>query len=146
MTPPLPNEGAAAKLRILVVEDVDMIAQVVEFLAQRAGVEFLRASNGEEAVSMVIKERPDFILMDLQMPVMDGIEATRSIRDWEASAEGNPHHLIYAFTAKCVAGQEAFCLDNSFDGFVGKPVSASDFLALMEKVAADKNASSAPSS
>lgn len=135
---------APGKLRILLVEDVDMIAQVVEFLVQRAECDFLRGTNGEEGVTLATTERPDLILMDLQMPVMDGIEATRRIREWEASQEGHLRIPIYAFTAKCAAGQETLCLDSGFDGFFSKPLGARDFLAFVETMAAKKN--SPPSS
>jgi CheY-like chemotaxis protein len=122
------------KIRILVVEDDRMIAQIMEFLVQKVEGEFIRAANGEEGVALALDRNPDLILMDLQMPLMDGIEATRRIRSWEAAKEGRPHFLIYAFTAKNVIGQEDFCLENGFDGLISKPISAGDFLKFISVI------------
>ena len=133
-------------LRILLVEDVDMIAQVVEFLVERSGCHYLRASNGEEGVRCATTEHPDLILMDLQMPVMDGLEAVQRIRAWEAeqAKEGTDARRIpiYAFTAKCSPGQEALCLENGFDGFFCKPLPVREFFDLVKEIGQTLSANS----
>jgi CheY-like chemotaxis protein len=71
-------------------------------------------------------ERFDLILMDCQMPVLDGFEATRRIRAWEAGQPHSPHIAIVAMTANAMAGDREACLSSGMDDYLSKPVKRQD--------------------
>ena len=84
------------------------------------GVRNIReAGNGREALTAVRRERPDLILMDMRMPVMDGYEAIAAIRALPGDGGSMP---IIALTAACLPGDRARCLDSGADDYVAKPV------------------------
>jgi CheY-like chemotaxis protein len=91
------------------------------------------ASNGGEAVDLFRHGEFDLILMDLQMPEMDGLEATAAIRQ---SEKDNSRVPIYAFTAHAMAGDREKCLAAGMDGYLSKPVKLDDLVALVNEVAA----------
>jgi CheY-like chemotaxis protein len=105
--------------KILVVEDnLDNRRILVYRLKRMGNFEIVEASNGEEAVAMVGRERPDLIFMDLKMPVMDGWEATRRIR---LLPEGRSIPII-ALTAQAMVGDEQKALAAGCDDYVAKPI------------------------
>lgn len=105
---------------VLVVED-DIISQkVLRHQLEKWGLHVLLAANGSLAVETYLATRPDFILMDLQMPVMDGIEATMEIRRIEQ--ESNTHTPICAVTAAVLASDKQRCLDAGMDHYIAKPI------------------------
>jgi CheY-like chemotaxis protein len=105
--------------KILVVEDNLDNRRILVYRLKRMGeFEIVEASNGEEAVEMVSRERPDLIFMDLKMPVMDGWEATRRIR---LLAEGRNTPII-ALTAQAMVGDEQKALAAGCDDYVAKPI------------------------
>jgi two-component system sensor histidine kinase/response regulator len=106
--------------RILVVEDNMVNSKLAVALVQKWGFIALVASEGQEALAILARERVDLILMDVQMPVMDGLEATRAIRGQEA--ESGEHLPIIALTAHAYASDRAKCMDAGMDEFVTKPV------------------------
>jgi two-component system, cell cycle response regulator DivK len=111
--------------RILVVEDQEDNRQILRDLLGNAGYELTEAENGEEAIAAVAKRRPDLILMDIQLPVMDGYEATRRIRT-------NPDLksvLIIAVTSYALTGDEDKARAAGCNGYVSKPYSPRDLLA-----------------
>ena len=111
--------------RILVVEDQEDNRQTLRDLLGNAGYELAEAENGEEAIAAVARRRPDLILMDIQLPVMDGYEATRRIRT-------NPDLMaipIIAVTSYALAGDEDKALAAGCDGYVSKPYSPRQLLA-----------------
>ena len=111
--------------RILVVEDQEDNRQILRDLLGNAGYELTEAENGEEAIAAVAKERPDLILMDIQLPVMDGYEATRRIR---TNPDLNSVPII-AVTSYALAGDEDKARAAGCDGYVSKPYSPRDLLA-----------------
>jgi two-component system cell cycle response regulator DivK len=118
------NEAGMTK-RILVVEDQEDNRQILRDLLGNAGYELVEAENGEEAIAAVARQRPDLILMDIQLPVMDGYEATRRIRA-NLDLKSIP---IIAVTSYALTGDENKALAAGCDGYVSKPYSPRDLLA-----------------
>ncbi len=107
-------------LHILLVEDNPINQKVASRLLEKAGHSVTIAGNGKEALDCVLRGRFDLVLMDLQMPEMDGLEATQEIRRHEA---GSPRRLpIVALTARALVGDRERCLAAGMDGYVTKPV------------------------
>jgi two-component system cell cycle response regulator DivK len=111
--------------RILVVEDQEDNRQILRDLLGNAGYELTEAENGEEAIAAVAKRRPDLILMDIQLPVMDGYEATRRIRS-NPDLKSVP---IIAVTSYALTGDEDKAIAAGCNGYVSKPYSPRDLLA-----------------
>ena len=111
-------EEKKEKLKILVVEDVKQNQFIMSKLLQKIGVDFDVADNGQIAVDKVNETKFDMIFMDCQMPVMDGLEATRVIRSKE---ESSSHIPIVALTASAVDGDEERCIESGMDGYIQKP-------------------------
>jgi two-component system cell cycle response regulator DivK len=111
--------------RILVVEDQEDNRQILRDLLGSAGYELTEAENGEEAIAAVANGRPDLILMDIQLPVMDGYEATRRIRT-NPDLKSVP---IIAVTSYALTGDEDKAIAAGCNGYVSKPYSPRDLLA-----------------
>ncbi len=114
--------AAPAGLRILLVEDNRINQRLATRLLERAGHLVVLAANGREAIEAWTRERFDLILMDVQMPEMDGYEATRAIRTMEENQPGFPRIPILAMTAHAMKGDEERCLEAGMDAYVTKPV------------------------
>jgi two-component system cell cycle response regulator DivK len=115
--------------RILVVEDQEDNRQIVRDLLTTTNYEVTEAENGEEALAAVAKERPDLILMDIQLPIMDGYEATRRIKA-DPATRAIP---IIAVTSYALSGDEAKARAAGCDDFVPKPYSPRELLAKIRK-------------
>ena len=111
--------------RILVVEDTEDNRQIIRDLLTSAGFEMIEAVTGEEGVAMAAQHKPDLILMDIQLPVIDGYEATRRIK---AIPELKAIPVI-AVTSYALAGDEQKTRDAGCDGYVAKPFSPRQLLA-----------------
>jgi CheY-like chemotaxis protein len=126
-TTPVPHR----QLRVLVAEDNPINSTVARRLIERAGHLVTHVWNGLEAVTELTAEKFDLVLMDLQMPVLDGLEATRRIR----SAEGDGRrHRIFAMTANAMRADELQCLDAGMDGFLTKPVDSRRLQHLLDTI------------
>ena len=110
--------------RILVVEDQEDNRQILRDLLA-AHYEVIEAENGEEALAAVAKQRPDLILMDIQLPIMDGYEATRRIK---AKPEFKSIPIIVV-TSYALSGDEGKARDAGCDAYVTKPYSPRALLA-----------------
>jgi protein-histidine pros-kinase len=107
-------------LHILLVEDNPINQKVAAWLLEREGHRVTIAANGKEALDWLERACFDLVLMDLQMPEMDGLEATQEIRRQEA---GRPRRLpIVALTAQALVGDRERCLAAGMDSYVSKPV------------------------
>jgi signal transduction histidine kinase/CheY-like chemotaxis protein/HPt (histidine-containing phosphotransfer) domain-containing protein len=119
----LPPEGAMQPLagHVLLVEDNEVNRQVAQRLLTLSGVSFSLAENGQEAVDALAKRSFDAVLMDCQMPIMDGYTATRVLRQREADARGARVPII-AMTANAMAGDREKCLGAGMDDYLSKPL------------------------
>jgi len=111
--------------RILVVEDQEDNRRIVRDLLKSAGFEMLEATTGEEGIRLAETGRPDLILMDIQMPVLDGYEATRQIK----AAADLRHIPIIVVTSYALSGDDAKARAAGADGYVAKPFSPRELLA-----------------
>ena len=116
-------------LRILVVEDNQVNQKVVTAILRKRGFEIAVANDGREAISKLETGEFDLILMDVQMPVLDGLEATHLIRQ-DARWSGLP---IVAMTAHAMNGDRERCLEAGMDGYIAKPVHPSDLVHTIEQ-------------
>jgi PAS domain S-box-containing protein len=112
--------------RVLVVEDSQANQMVARAVLEKAGCEVELVSNGQEAVETAREHHFDVILMDLSMPVMDGLQATRLIRELNSSSSSVP---IIAMTANVFAEDRLKCMQAGMDDFITKPVEQSKLLA-----------------
>ena len=110
---------------ILVVEDQEDNRQILRDLLKSAEYEITKAENGEEALTAVAKRRPDLILMDIQLPILDGYEATRRIKS-DPATRAIP---IIAVTSYSMSGDEAKARAAGCDDYVTKPYSPRQLLA-----------------
>ncbi len=144
-------ENQAAQVRILLAEDYLTNQQVALNHLRRAGYTVDLAENGEEAVTAFACQAYDLILMDMQMPVMDGYEATRHIRRLEDPARGGHRDSrrvpIVALTANALKGDREKCLAAGADDYIPKPLKKHKLLATIGKWvdALPRNADSAGS-
>jgi two-component system, cell cycle response regulator DivK len=115
--------------RILMVEDTEDNRQIIRDLMESVGYDLIEAVDGAAGVAMAAEHRPDLILMDIQLPVMDGYEASRRIKaDPELS-----HIPIIAVTSYALSGDEAKTRAAGCDGYVAKPFSPRQLLAKMNE-------------
>jgi two-component system sensor histidine kinase/response regulator len=121
-------------LRILVVEDNLINQKFAVRLLERCGHTVLLATNGRQAVDVVARYELDVVLMDVQMPEMDGFEATAAIRERERT---NGAHLpIIAMTADAMKGDAERCLAAGMDAYIAKPIHGSTLFSLIDRVVA----------
>jgi CheY-like chemotaxis protein len=125
---------AARALRVLVADDNAVNRKVAEHLLQRRGHEAVMATNGREAVDALAGGRFDLVLMDLQMPTMDGFAATAAIRASER--ESGRRVPIVALTAHAMEGDRQRCLDADMDGYISKPITGAKLFEVIDKVMA----------
>lgn len=120
-----------SRLRVLVVEDVRMNRMILIRMLQHLGITPEVAVNGKEAVEMAREKTFDVILMDVQMPVMDGLEATRMIRE-RVHQETQP--IIIAVTAGAIMGEKEKCIAAGMDDFISKPLKREDIRRMVEVI------------
>jgi len=116
--------------KILVVEDTEDNRQILRDLLGMAGYEMVEAHDGAQGVAMAAEHRPDLILMDIQMPVLDGYEATRRIKADPALAA----IPIVAVTSYALSGDEAKTRAAGCDDYIAKPYSPRQMLAKVRSI------------
>ncbi len=119
-------------LRLLVVDDNPVNRLVATRLIEKNSHLVMTAANGREALDMTDKEKFDCVLMDVQMPILDGFGATAEIRNKERRSGG--HLPIIAMTARAMAGDMERCLAAGMDGYLTKPIKANDLFATVARV------------
>jgi two-component system sensor histidine kinase/response regulator len=126
-------------LRILVAEDNAVNQHLIRRLLQNGRHRVVIVENGEEALRAVKRESFDLVLMDVQMPIMDGLEATARIR--EAENGTGAHHRIVAMTAHAMTGDREQCLAAGMDGYLKKPMRPKELAEVIAGVEAEVEAS-----
>ena len=126
------NLLAGRQARILVAEDNPTNQQVALSILKHLGLRADAVANGADALEALGTHTYDLVLMDVQMPVMDGIEATRRIRSAE-SAAGKPRLPVIAMTANAMLGDRSKCLEAGMDDYLSKPVSPQMFATALDK-------------
>jgi CheY-like chemotaxis protein len=123
-----------SSLRVLLVEDNAVNRILATRLLEKRGHRVVLAANGREALDALENQSYDLVFMDVQMPEMDGIEATLAIREREKTS-GN-HQPIIALTAHAMKGDRERCLDAGMDGYLSKPIRPQDLEEILEKYVA----------
>lgn len=114
---------------ILIVEDNEKNMKLARDVLQAKGYQTLEAVNGEDGVRLALEHRPDMVLMDIQLPDINGIEAFTRIRA-NADTAGVP---VVAFTASVTPMDRSRITGAGFDGFISKPINLKDFLETVRK-------------
>jgi len=127
-----PSRPAKTHLAILVAEDNAVNRRLVTKVLESAGHRVIPALNGKDAVTLFQSAPADLILMDIEMPQMDGVEATRVIR---ASGQDGARVPIYALTAHAMAADRERCFAAGMDGYITKPIEVDAVLKLVAEIA-----------
>ena len=120
--------GRAHPLRVLLAEDNAVNQKVASRLLEKAGHQVVVVDTARPRSEAVRRERFDIVLMDVQMPEMNGFEATMAIRAMEPTGAHTP---IVALTAHAIRGDSERCLEAGMDGYVSKPVRAQELYAAL---------------
>jgi CheY-like chemotaxis protein len=123
---------AQASWRVLVVEDVPSQQKLLVTILRKFGHSVAAADTGQRAVELFQDQPFDIVLMDIQMPGMDGLEATRAIRALEAKHGG--HVPIVATTAHALVEDAAKCRDAGSDAYLRKPINLTELMALLKRL------------
>lgn len=122
---------ALPALSVLITDDIVQNLELLQLMLERAGHTVVAVADGEQAVAAVQQQHFDVVLMDIQMPVMDGLEACRLIRQWEVAQQRKPLPVI-ALTASVLDEDKVAAKEAGMQGFASKPV---DFTALSSEIA-----------
>jgi CheY-like chemotaxis protein len=117
--------------RVLLAEDNATNSLLAQTLLEKLGCTVIAATNGLEALAEAKNDSCELILMDCQMPELDGYEATRLIRAWESTRPDRPHLPIVALTANALTGDREKCLAAGMDDYLTKPINKN---ALLETI------------
>ncbi len=112
---------SANEIDVLIAEDNEVNQMVFSFIMEELGLSFLMVGNGAEAVEKYQEIKPPIIIMDVSMPVMNGWEATKKIRELESQT--GDHVIIIAATAHAIKGDRDRCFEVGMDDYVSKPIS-----------------------
>jgi len=116
--------------KVLIIEDNEDNMELVVQLFTSAGYEYVWASSGEKGVELALSENPDFILLDIQLPDIDGYEVLRRIRETDAIR----NVMIIAVTSFAMSGDRERLLRAGCDGYIEKPIDPMLFLAKVETI------------
>jgi CheY-like chemotaxis protein len=125
------------RMRILVAEDEPINQKIISALLQKLGCEVTVAANGKQAVDSFVGQDFDIIFMDIQMPEVDGFEATRLIREVEQRT--GKRVAIVACTAHAMSGYRELCLAAGMDGYMTKPISRQKLMETVESYSVEES-------
>jgi CheY-like chemotaxis protein len=126
------EKSTERRLKILVVDDDDLNRRMMRLLLVRDGHDVQVVANGVEALDAVKEQRFDVVFMDLQMPIMDGYESSRRIREWE---NGHFHTYIVALTASYLPEDGQLLFDAGIDNYISKPFEVEHIKQLLDIIA-----------
>jgi CheY-like chemotaxis protein len=118
-------------LHVLLAEDNTVNQRLATRLLEKRGHRVTVANNGQEAISLLERSSFDLVLMDVQMPLIDGLEATRIIRKREK--ETRTHMPIVALTAHAIKGDEERCIEAGMDSYLAKPIRPEELDAVLQR-------------
>jgi len=117
------------KKKILIVEDNEQNLYLTTFLLEKQGYDVVQARNGEEGVDLALSERPDLILLDIQLPIMDGHEVARRLKQ-ALETQSIP---IVAVTSYAMAGDREAVLSAGCEGYIEKPIDPDRFVEQVKR-------------
>ncbi|MBF0339725.1 MAG: response regulator [Magnetococcales bacterium] len=120
-------------LRILVVEDMEENRELLSIYLENTPHQLAMVNNGAEAVEQVKRERFDLVFMDIEMPVLNGLLATKQIRAWERESGQHPPLIIVALSAHSMTGEARQCQEAGCDDHLGKPINKKTLLAALDR-------------
>jgi two-component system, cell cycle response regulator DivK len=120
--------------RVMIVEDNQNNMYLISYILKKKGYEIIEATTGEQGVELAIKEKPDLILMDIQLPGIDGLETTKRIR--ASGADGKTP--IIALTSYAMTGDREKALEAGCTGYIEKPINPDTILGEIEKYIKNK--------
>jgi two-component system, cell cycle response regulator DivK len=115
---------------ILIVEDNEKNMKLVRDVLQVKGYRTLEAGTAEDGIRLALEHKPDLVLMDIQLPGMNGIDALGVLRDDPATA----NIPVIAVTASVMQQDRKLITEAGFDGYIGKPINLKEFLATVQKM------------
>lgn len=115
--------------KVLVVEDNENNMYLITFILKKSGYEVFEAKTGEQGVELASQERFDMVLMDIQLPGIDGYETTRRIRE----LQGNSDILIIAVTSYAMSGDREQAIEAGCDGYIEKPINPETIVDEIER-------------
>ena len=115
--------------RVLVIDDTEANIQLCTFILKKKGYEPIEARNGLEGVKSAIKERPDLILLDIQLPDIDGLEVAKRIRASEVESK----IPIVAVTSYAMPGDKEKIMEAGCNGYLAKPINVEEFIREVDK-------------
>jgi len=132
------NEPKPELLKILLVDDTPMNLALATKILARKGHDVFAVESGQKALAAFQQETFDVVLMDMQMPGMDGLETTRQIRELESAKNPAAAVPIIAMTANDMESDKQRCFDAGMDGFITKPLAIKEVIPNIEKIIAEK--------
>jgi two-component system cell cycle response regulator DivK len=128
VTEPVSATPVPSRKRVLIVEDNSLNLKLFSAMIAAQGYEVLEAHDGADGIALARQQHPDLIIMDLQLPTMSGLDATRSLK-----ADAHTRHIpIIATTAYTTYGDEEIIRASGCDGYMAKPIAVSEFLELID--------------
>jgi len=119
---------------LLLAEDNLLNQRVASLVLRQMGIQFDIASNGKEVIELVRKKKYHIILMDIHMPIIDGLEATRQIREFEKESNISLPNFIVALSATELLENRGVCIQAGMDEFIEKPIKESVLRKLLSRV------------
>jgi len=127
------NKTLQLNARVLLVEDNPINQMVAQKMLEKIGLKATLADTGVEALKLLNEQSFDLVLMDCQMPEMDGFDATREIRKLDIKALNQQAIPVVAMTANVMSGDRERCLEVGMDDYIGKPVQREQLASVLEK-------------